>query len=92
MFTRMRPVAQCAIFIFYFLTPQVTHPGYEATTETFFVPDGPERNSALTHDFLLRRVTVATAGPAPSSARSLLTSAWTLAALGVALAFQGLIS
>ncbi|XP_019753075.1 carboxypeptidase M isoform X2 [Hippocampus comes] len=74
----------------------VTYPGYEVLTETFFVPYGPERNSALTHDFLLRRVTVATADAAPSSARSLLspavTSAWMLAALGMALAFQGLIS
>ncbi|XP_051911994.1 carboxypeptidase M-like [Hippocampus zosterae] len=68
-------------------TLTVTCPGHEALTETFFVPYGPERNSALTHDFLLRRVTVATADPAPSSA----PSPWTTTALGMALAFRGLI-
>lgn len=34
----------------------VTYPGHEVLTETFTVPYGPDQNSALKHDFLLRRI------------------------------------
>ncbi|XP_077399776.1 carboxypeptidase M isoform X2 [Vanacampus margaritifer] len=80
----------------------VTYPGHEVLTETFFVPYGPERNSALRHDFLLRRVATATGDPTLPSSSSLLltegslgaamTPTWTLAALVMALTFQNMIS
>ncbi|XP_077355563.1 carboxypeptidase M isoform X2 [Festucalex cinctus] len=64
----------------------VTYPGHEVLTETFLVPYGPERNSALLHNFLLRRVAAASAS---SSLLAATTPTWTLAML---LAFQSLIS
>ncbi|KAM9845653.1 carboxypeptidase M [Aulostomus maculatus] len=38
----------------------VTYPGHEVLTETLNVPYGPDHNSALKHDFLLRRIATAT--------------------------------
>ncbi|XP_069030433.1 carboxypeptidase M [Embiotoca jacksoni] len=45
----------------------VTYPGHEALTETLSVPYGPDRYSAMKHDFLLRRV-AATTGSAAANA------------------------
>ncbi|XP_061524319.1 carboxypeptidase M [Phycodurus eques] len=75
----------------------VTHPGHELLTETFSVPYGPDRNTALTRDFLLRRVSAATDDPvrvlSSASSRSSApdgSSACALAALWTALAFETL--
>lgn len=35
----------------------MTYPGHEVLTETLDVPYGPDRYSALKHDFLLRQMT-----------------------------------
>ncbi|XP_057710713.1 carboxypeptidase M isoform X2 [Corythoichthys intestinalis] len=56
----------------------VTFPGHEILTESFWVPYGPDGYSALTHDFLLRRIE-------PSSARPS-SPGW---ALGLTLALLG---
>ncbi|XP_037136366.1 carboxypeptidase M isoform X2 [Syngnathus acus] len=72
----------------------VTYPGHEVLTETFFIPFGPKRNSALTHDFVLRRFATATGDPMLSTTWPSSSSPppWTLAPLGTALALQRLIS
>ncbi|XP_061770356.1 carboxypeptidase M isoform X2 [Nerophis ophidion] len=43
----------------------VTYPGHRVLTETFYVPYGPDHNSALQHDFLLRRIAMTTINPSP---------------------------
>ncbi|XP_061663488.1 carboxypeptidase M isoform X2 [Syngnathoides biaculeatus] len=73
----------------------VTYPGHEVLTETFSVPYGPDQNTALTHDFQLRRVTAATSDPALSSASSWssapgASSVLAVASLWMTLAFETL--
>ncbi|XP_077565442.1 carboxypeptidase M [Stigmatopora nigra] len=61
----------------------VRFPGHQILTQTFWVPYGPDGNSALTHDFLLRRAVDT------SSARCRTAATWPLAALAAMLALYG---
>ncbi|KAM4615432.1 carboxypeptidase M isoform 2-T3 [Polymixia lowei] len=47
-------------------TFRVSFPGHHVLTETLSIPYGPDRYSALTHDFLLQLVATTT-GPAPGT-------------------------
>ncbi|XP_061839543.1 carboxypeptidase M [Nerophis lumbriciformis] len=65
----------------------VTYPGHRVLTETFYVPYGPDHNSALKHDFLLRRIAVTTINPSPQveAAGASNKPTWTTTVLGLGL-------
>ncbi|CAN9508367.1 unnamed protein product [Ophioblennius macclurei] len=48
----------------------VTYPGHEVLTKTLSVPYGPDKYSAMRHDFLLRRVATTTGVPASNATES----------------------
>lgn len=51
-------------------TFMVTYPGHELLTQTLGVPYGPDKYSALTHDFLLRHVSSTTGVPPENATHS----------------------
>ncbi|XP_070710165.1 carboxypeptidase M [Pempheris klunzingeri] len=76
----------------------VTYPGHEVLTETLNIPYGPDHQSALKHDFRLRRISPTTgrtpANPTPScnytmhaeAGGDIATPTWTRLGVGLGLA------